>query len=130
MNQMQHAQAAPRHEAILNIGGISVRMRADGSTPRAYRMMFGRDILRDISMLTQAVTESGDIDGDVSEILEDIAYCMAKQADPEIGPIEEWLARFGMLELYGALGGIIDIWGANTRTTAVAKKKRGRRRGK
>lgn len=134
------------HERTIMVGDVPVRFRSDASTPRVYRLMFGRDIFKDMGTLVDSFSKS-DENGEDSEdgkgggegfnipdtgleALENIAYCMAKQAAPDIPEITEWLSQFGMFDIYSRMGDIITLWGINTRTQVASKKKRGRRRGK
>ena len=73
-----------RMEKIIKINGVDVKFRADASTPRMYRVMFSRDAFRDMSDLMECYSKSGRLPENGLETLENIAYCMAKQADPEV----------------------------------------------
>lgn len=58
------------------------------------------------------------------EMFENIAYVMAKHADPSIpdNP-EEWLDEFNTFSIYQVLPKLIELWGMNIRTDVEAKKK-------
>ena len=57
------------------------------------------------------------------EMFENIAYVMAKHADPNIPDTpEEWLDAFNTFSIYQVLPKIIELWGLNVRTDAEAKK--------
>jgi hypothetical protein len=57
------------------------------------------------------------------EMFENIAYVMAKHADPTIPDTpEEWLDGFGTFSIYRILPEIIDLWGLNLKTDVEAKK--------
>ena len=57
------------------------------------------------------------------EMFENIAYVMAKHADPNISDTpEEWLDDFNTFSIYQVLPKIIELWGLNVRTDAEAKK--------
>ena len=56
-------------------------------------------------------------------MFENIAYVMAKHADPEVPDTpEEWLDRFNTFSIYQILPQIIDLWGLNVQTESESKK--------
>lgn len=119
-------------EKTIMISGVPVRLRADAATPYIYRMMFGAEIFRDVNRLTKSFNEKSEdgFNGAGMDVLERIAYCMAKQADPDVPEMAQWLSQFGMFGVYESMVDIIQMWGVNTQTSSVPKKKRVRRRGK
>ena len=65
------------------------------------------------------------------EMFENIAYVMAKHADPSIPDTpEEWLDSFNTFSIYQVLPQIIELWGLNTQTDVQAKKNFARLTGK
>lgn len=116
------------------VDGIEVPFKASAAVPRLYRLKFGRDIYRDFAALQSAVEESEDEDSDEKkkpalsieslEVFENVAYIMAKHADPEGVPSEpdEWLERFNTFSIYEVLPQLIDLWGLNIETQAESKK--------
>ena len=57
------------------------------------------------------------------EMFENIAYIMAKHADPSIPDTpEEWLDEFNTFSIYQVLPKIIELWGLNMKTDVEAKK--------
>jgi hypothetical protein len=57
------------------------------------------------------------------EAFENIAYLMAKHADPSIpDTAEEWLEEFSVFSIYQVLPEIISLWGVNLETQSEAKK--------
>ena len=57
------------------------------------------------------------------EMFENIAYVMAKHADPNIlDTPEEWPDAFNTFSIYQVLPKIIELWGLNVRNDAEAKK--------
>ena len=57
------------------------------------------------------------------EMFENIAYAMAKHADPSIpdNP-EDWLDEFNTFSIYQVLPKLIELWGMNIKTDVEAKK--------
>ena len=57
------------------------------------------------------------------EMFENIAYIMAKHADPSIPDSpEEWLDEFSTFPIYQVLPKIIELWGLNAQTDVSSKK--------
>lgn len=75
---------------------------------------------------------SGKRDGDAKasnldmfslEMFENIAFIMAKHADPTIPDTpEEWLDQFNTFSIYQILPQLIELWGLNVKTDVEAKK--------
>ena len=57
------------------------------------------------------------------EMFENIAYVMAKHADPSIPDTpEEWLDEFNTFSIYQVLPSLIELWGLNMKRDVQAKK--------
>ncbi len=71
----------------ITIDGIDVPFKASAAVPRLYRLKFRRDIYQDFAALQKSVgentEESSALDIESLEVFENIAYIMAKHADPE-----------------------------------------------
>ncbi len=114
----------------IEIDGKPVAFRASAAIPRIYRMKFQRDIYKDLAVLEKAIGKDSGNDEQVSnldmfslEMFENIAYVMAKHADPEIADTpEEWLDEFNTFSIYQVLPKIIELWGLNVKGDAEAKK--------
>jgi len=112
----------------IEIDGRQVPFKASAAVPRIYRLKFGRDIFSDIDKLVDA-TQGGDaaestLDVETLTIFEDVAYTMAKYADPSAPETpEEWLDTFDMFSIYFILPQIIDLWRLNTKVMVESKKK-------
>ena len=110
------------------VDGMEVPFKASATVPRLYRMKFGRDIFKDFSSLQKSVKsenkESSEINIESLEMFEDIAYIMARHADPENVPDnpDDWLEQFNTFSIYEILPQLLDLWGLNTETQSVAKK--------
>lgn len=111
----------------IEIDGKQVPFRASAAIPRIYRIKFQRDIYQDLSTLEKVI---GDGDASAShldmfslEMFENIAYVMAKHADPSIPDSpEEWLDNFNTFSIYQVLPEIIKLWGLNVETEVESKK--------
>ena len=105
----------------------AVTFRASAAVPRIYRIKFGRDIYKDLDALQKAIDtskeEASTLDTFSLEMFENIAYVMAKHADPSIPDTpEEWLDQFNTFSIYQVLPEIIKLWGLNIQTDVEAKK--------
>ena len=112
----------------ITVDGIEVPFKASAAVPRLYRLKFRRDIYRDFSELQNNVQaeyeESSALDIESLEVFENIAYIMAKHADPENVPDnpDDWLERFNTFSIYEVLPQLIELWGLNVETQAESKK--------
>ena len=111
----------------IEIDGKQVPFRASAAIPRIYRIKFQRDIYKDLDALGKAVgdgdAESSRLDMFSLEMFENIAYIMAKHADPSIPDSpEEWLDSFSTFSIYQVLPKIIELWGLNVQTDVQSKK--------
>ena len=112
----------------ITIDGQEVAFKASAAIPRIYRMRFHRDIYKDLRDLEKGIDkndpENSNLDLFSLEMFENIAYVMAKHADPSIPDTpEEWLDSFNTFSIYQVLPQIIELWGLNTQTDVQAKKK-------
>ena len=112
----------------IEIDGQEVEFRASAAVPRMYRIKFGRDIYKDLRQLETSVGEN---DEDASgldlfslEMFENIAFIMAKHANPDKVPSEpdEWLEQFNTFSIYEVLPQLFELWGVNLETQAESKK--------
>ena len=83
---------------FIEIDGKQVAFRASAAIPRIYRIKFHRDIYKDLSALEKAVSKENEKDSKLDmlslEMFENIAYIMAKHADPSVPDSpEEWLEK-------------------------------------
>ena len=111
----------------VEIDGKQVPFKASAAIPRIYRIKFNRDIYKDLRSLEKAVGEGDENNSNLDlfslEMFENIAYVMAKHADPNIPDTpEEWLDEFNTFSIYQVLPSIIELWGLNVQTDVEAKK--------
>lgn len=110
------------------VDGIEVPFKASAAVPRLYRLKFGRDIYKDFAALQKSVSDSDEegstLDIESLEVFENIAYIMAKHADPENVPDnpDDWLEAFNTFSIYEVLPQLIELWGLNVETQAESKK--------
>ena len=112
----------------IDIDGKAVAFKASAAIPRIYRIKFQRDIYKDLRSLEKSIgdgdPEESSLDLFSLEMFENIAYVMAKHADPSIpdNP-EDWLDEFNTFSIYQVLPKLIELWGMNIKTDVEAKKK-------
>ena len=111
----------------IDIDGKQVPFKASAAIPRIYRVKYGRDIFKDLMKLEKALNENSAEDSALDlfslETFENIAYLMAKHADPSLpDTAEEWLDEFSVFSIYQVLPEIISLWGLNVQTQSNAKK--------
>ena len=103
----------------INIDGKDVMFKASAAIPRIYRLKFHRDIYKDLRDLEKAVDSSSEEQSSLDlfslEMFENIAFVMAKHADPAAVPDspEDWLDEFNTFSIYQVLPEIIELWGLN-----------------
>ena len=113
---------------IITVDGIEVPFKASATLPRLYRAKFRKDIFKDFAALKDSVDESNEQDSGLGieslEVFENIAYIMAKHADPENVPDnpDDWLEAFNTFSIYEVLPQLIELWGLNVETQAESKK--------
>ena len=111
----------------VTIDGTEVAFKASAAIPRIYRVKFHRDIYKDLRALEKAVGKNSEDDSGLDvfslEMFENIAYIMAKHADPSIpDTAEEWLDQFNTFSIYQVLPELIELWGLNVQTDVQSKK--------
>lgn len=112
----------------INIDGKDVMFKASAAIPRIYRLKFHRDIYKDLRDLEKAVDSSSEEQSSLDlfslEMFENIAFIMAKHADPTAVPDspEDWLDEFSTFSIYQVLPEIIELWGLNVQSEVESKK--------
>lgn len=111
----------------IEIDGKMVAFKASAAIPRIYRLKFQRDIYKDLSALEKSIgdgdAKASNLDMFSLEMFENIAFIMAKHADPTIPDTpEEWPDQFNTFSIYQILPQLIELWGLNVKTDVEAKK--------
>jgi hypothetical protein len=116
-------------DKTVTIDGKDIKFRATARTPRLYRVLIGRDMIQDMNKLMKAYERKKRNDDDLDiidlQIFEDVAYAMARHANPDMEEktADEWLDTFDMFSIYEVLPHILELWALNTKQTSKAKKK-------
>lgn len=106
-----------------------VKFRATARTPRLYRVLTGRDMIKDMNRLRDVFdpdnAEKSNLDMIDLQIFEDTAYVMARHANPDMPEksADEWLDKFKLFSIYEVLPHILELWAVNTKQTSQSKKK-------
>ena len=112
----------------ITVDGIEVPFKASAAVPRLYRLKFHRDIYKDFAALQTNVKEGDEenstLDIESLEVFENIAFIMAKHADPENVPDnpDDFLEQFNTFSIYEILPQLIELWGLNTAAQIESKK--------
>lgn len=112
----------------IEIDEREVVFKASAAIPRIYRLKFQRDIYSDLRLLEKSINHNDEEESGLDlfslEMFENIAYIMAKHADPSIpNTPEDWLDEFNTFSIYQVLPQLIELWGLNVQTEIDAKKK-------
>lgn len=116
-------------DRVINIGGKDVKFRATARTPRLYRGLIGKDMISDMNRLMKSYERKQKNEDNLDiidlQIFEDVAYVMARQANPDMEEktADEWLDTFDMFSIYEILPHILELWAINTKQTSTPKKK-------
>lgn len=111
----------------IEIDGKEVAFKASAAIPRIYRLKFQRDIYKDLRSLEKSIGDNNEEESNMDlfslEMFENIAFVMAKHANPDIpdNP-EDWLDGFNTFSIYQVLPQLIELWGLNVQTDVEAKK--------
>ena len=102
--------------------------KESAAVPRLYRIKFGRDIYKDLRQLEKSVGENDEDNSNLDlfslEMFEDLAWLMARHADPAKVPDspEEFLDQFNTFSIYQILPQLIELWGLNVQTEVESRK--------
>ena len=92
----------------INIAGKDVALKATASTIRKYRAWFGRDLLADFQKIQK--TSGAEVTSEVIDIIEYLTYTMARQADPSIPEIDDWLDSFESFPIQDFALEVVSLW--------------------
>lgn len=119
-------------DKTITIDDKEVKFRATARTPRLYRALTMRDLIKDLNQLSKdfkkVKNDEDPMDSLSTEdltIFENATYVMARHANPDIqeSTPDEWLDTFNMFSIWEVLPQILDLWKRNTLQTSESKKK-------
>lgn len=104
-------------EKIINISGKDIKFKSSAGTLYRYRMQFGKDMLHDVMKMQKVLEQVKDPEEQISiidlQVFEQIAWSMAKTADSNTPPIENWLDDFETFSIYEILPQLSDLMISN-----------------
>ena len=109
------------NQKTVKIGDQDVRLKTSAYTPLLYAQLFNANIFADMQDIITAASKTGTVPFEKVITLYRLAYCMAKHADPEIAPIEEWLDQFDVYAIPEIAGDLIELWAADNQTQSTPK---------
>lgn len=114
-------------EKILTIDGKQVKFKSTGAYLLRYKAQFKRDAIQDIFKLSNSYDEKTEeiinIEALDLEVFFNLAWTLAKTADPNLPPPMEWLDSFGEFPLQDILPELMDMFLSCLTSTAQSKKK-------
>lgn len=108
----------------IEIDGKEVKFATSAAIPRIYRLKFNADILLDMAKMKDEIEKAdGSLPIECLTIFENVAYVMAKHADPSIpDTIDEWLDGFSAFNIYEVLPEIMSLWAEGLEQKSTPKK--------
>lgn len=116
-------------EKTLTIDGRQVRFKSSGAFLLRYKQQFGRDAFQDIFKLQKAVRwdkhQKKNILANINaldlEVFFNLAWTLAKTADPSIPPPMQWLDSFSAFPLNDIMPELMDLIQLSLGSTAELK---------
>lgn len=110
-------------EKVYEIEGRPVVLRCSALAPRHYRAKFDRDMVLDVKNLFDLATTG--YTQDKRDLVEELLYFFASEADPGIGSFEEFLEGFDCPMLAeAATPAVMGIWGESMHMTSESDGKK------
>jgi hypothetical protein len=112
-------------ERILTIDGRQVKFKSTGAFLLRYKAQFGRDALKDIYKMQDAIGDDGEIKNiDVMdlEVFYDLVWTLAKTADPALPPPLDWLDSFSEFPIAEIMTEVMDLIYGSIGATVESKK--------
>ena len=109
-------------EKLVKLEDKEIGLKCSAGTVRSYRMNYGKDLILDIAMIEKELIENKVLGTESAQSAEEIAYTMAREYNPDIEPIEEWLDQFNPYFIYTIVSEIIYMWAENIKTLNSTKK--------
>ena len=127
-------------ETTVELNGKSIKLKSTAALPRLYRILFSRDIFKDLTPILkryQKIKVRPDADNEENldvidqigdddlEILENLTYSMARAADPEMEQRTalEWLDQFSSTESMALQQQAFTLWAMDNFSIDESKKK-------
>jgi len=111
-------------EKTLLVDGNEIPFRTSAALPRLYRQYFGSDVFIDLNNIQTKVgkNKKTELPASTLSIIENLAFCMAKHADPSItDDVNEWLGQFSTTAIYMVAQDILLMWNEEQKTSSIPK---------
>lgn len=117
-------------EKTILIDGQEIRFKTNGATPMRYKAQFGKDYFKEILKMMPleqlAAKEQKEMDAEDFETLDfevfyNMAWIMAKTANPEIAEPITWLSSFEEFPIADIMPELQDLMIASLHTTKKNK---------
>lgn len=95
---------------MVKIGDKEVAMKTSAYTPLLYANLFGANIFAEMNDIITSAGATGVVPFDKIIVLYRLAYCMAKQADESLPPMEEWMDQFDVYDIPEIASDLISLW--------------------
>lgn len=113
-------------EKTITIDGKEIKFKTNGATPLRYKAQFQKDYFKEILKLSSLEKLAGkekseidynDLDALDFEVFYNIAWIMAKTADPTIAEPVEWLEQFEEFPMADIIPELQDLMLASFQTS-------------
>lgn len=108
-------------EATIKIGDKEVNVRTSGYTPILYAELFNSNIFEEMQIILDSAAKNGVVPFEKIPVLYRLAYCMAKEADESLPPMNEWLKQFDVYDIPTATEKLIGLWAADGKQQSKPK---------
>jgi len=109
-------------ETTITLNGKDHKFRISAATTYVYRQQFGKDLLREFQRISKN-TKKDELPDSAVDVMSEVAYIAAKQADKTIPDIEEWMDQFDLMDFYQiVLPEVFKLWQKTNATTVHPKK--------
>jgi len=113
-------------EKTIVIDGKPVRFKSTGAIPLRYKSQFGKDFFKElmkISVLEGDQIKPEDLEKVDFDVFYNIAWTMAKTADPSIPDPVEWLDGFEVFPMLDIIPELQELIHSNLTTEGNTQKK-------
>lgn len=108
----------------VTIGDKEVILVANGATPYRYKMVFGSDLMKELT----EIADTEDV-GTAMDVVSRLAFIMTKQAEhADMNALNEelfieWLEQFETMDMIHSYKDILAVYTNNMHSSSKAKKK-------
>ena len=115
-------------EKIIKIDGKDVPLKATAMNMVVYRSQFNKDIMEVAGQIVKAGSKQDFAQLDSLGVAR-VVWTMAKTANKDLPPFDEWFEKIEMFPVLDILGDCMELIMANLTSTSTVKPKNARRAG-